>query len=180
LASISTNTTLTQPRIYPSSVARYLLAALGLASVGMGAVGVVVPGLPTTIFLIIATWCFTRSCPWLTERLIHNRFFSPFVRYVVPGAVMPRRAKAVAIAMMWTAIAGSCWLITRGDAPGWVPLSVVGCGVIGTWAISRQGRRARRAHADAERLLRHGTGRSVRTHKNPACMTTTAGSSTTR
>lgn len=159
--------------------ARFLLAGLGVCSVAMAGVGVVVPGLPTTVFLIVAAWCFARSCPWLTDRLIHTRFFGPFVRYLVPGAVMPRRAKAVAMAMMWTAIAGSCWLIVARQAPAFVPVSVVLMGVAGTWCIARQGRKARLKATEFERSRQHPLGRSVPAHKNPACTTTTAARSKT-
>jgi len=41
---------------------RWLLAGAGVVAVGLGGLGVFVPGLPTTIFLIIASYCFARSC----------------------------------------------------------------------------------------------------------------------
>ena len=78
---------------------RVWLMCLGLVCVGLGAVGVVVPGLPTTVFLIIVSWCFTRSCPWLERKLIRNRFFGPFVRFMEPGAVMPTRARSSSFAI---------------------------------------------------------------------------------
>ncbi len=154
------------PRVSRSRAARYGLAGAGVGCVGMGAVGVVVPGLPTTVFLIIAAWCFARSCPWLTEKLIHNRFFGPFVKYIEPGAVMPRRAKVIALCMMWTAIAGSCWLIVAREAPAFVPVVVVLSGVVGTWFIVRQGRKHRSGVNGPERVVRHSVGRHGRGHKN--------------
>ncbi len=164
------------PRISRNRVARYGLASAGVGCVGMGALGVVVPGLPTTVFLIIAAWCFARSCPWLTEKLIHNKFFGPFVKYLKPGAVMPRRAKIIAISMMWTAIAGSCWLIIAREAPAFVPVVVVLSGVVGTWFIARQGRKHHSTVNDSNRAVRHPVGRHERGHKNPTCMTTTGAS----
>lgn len=171
--------TIEPPGVYPVGLARYGLAGLGIGCVGVGAAGVVLPGLPTTIFLIIATWCFARSFPSLTERLIHNRFFGPFLRYVRPGAVMPLRAKIIAGAMMWAAIALSCWFIARSDAPPWVPVTVVAAGVVGTWCIARQGVRSTRGAGSTARSLSHPVGRTVRAHKNPACTNTTAAFSKT-
>ena len=66
----------TSPRV--STVPRrLLLAGAGVLAVGLAALGVVVPGLPTTVFLIAASYCFARSCPWLEERLLRNRPFAP-------------------------------------------------------------------------------------------------------
>lgn len=182
LATISTNPNrleTPQATICRARSARYLLAALGVGCVGMAGVGVVVPGLPTTVFLIISAWCFARSCPWLTDKLIHNRVFGPFVKHLAPGAVMPLRAKVIAMAMMWTAIAGSCWLIVSRDAPAFVPVTVVLAGLVGTWCIARQGRGARRRLEEIERSRRHPVGRALPTHKNPACTNTTVARSKT-
>lgn len=128
-------------RPVPVRAVRWALAGLGMGCVGMGALGAVVPGMPTTVFLIMATWCFARSCPWLSDRLVHNRFFSPFTKYLVPGAVMPRRAKVISCMVMWLAIAGSCVLVVVREAPWFVPVAIVASGVVGTWCIARQGRR---------------------------------------
>jgi uncharacterized membrane protein YbaN (DUF454 family) len=175
-----------------SRLARYGLAALGVGFVGMAAAGVVVPGLPTTIFLILAAWCFARSCPWLADKLIHNRFFGPFVKYLEPGAVMPRRAKVVALVIMWTAIAGSCWLIVSRGLPLLIPGAVILAGIVGTWYIARQGCKLCEKPAGVERHGRcpfagQGGGQSAgpggdhdRGHMNPPCTTKTGASSTTR
>lgn len=119
---------------------RLWLAGVGVVCVGLGALGVFVPGLPTTIFLIIASWCFARSCPWLERRLIRNRFFAPFLRFLEPGAVMPTRARIIASAMMWTAIVASILVLASSEAPVWVPVLVALAGLIGTvaiWTIAR-------------------------------------------
>ncbi len=181
MATLHTSpTALDVPRISRSRVKRYGLAGAGVVCVGLGGVGAVLPGLPTTVFLLMATWCFARSCPWLTDRLVRNKFFSPFACYLVPGVVMPRRAKAISMAMMWTAIALSTWVLLRSPAPAWVPGVVVASGLVGTWFIARQGRRVRLAAQEAsdhDRVRRHPEGRASRAHKNPACTTPTGASS---
>jgi len=120
---------------------RYALAGLGVSLVGLGAVGAVVPGLPTTIFLILASWCFARSCPWLEDRLIRNRFFRPFLKYLEPGAVMPVRAKVIVIGIMWASITLSVVIADAG--PALLGVLVV-AGAIGTMVIVRLGSRRRR------------------------------------
>ena len=81
---------------------RLLLAGLGLLCVGLALAGVFVPGLPTTVFLIAASYLFTRSCPWLEERMLGLRVFRPFVPYVRGDLPMPRRAR-IACRNIWTA-----------------------------------------------------------------------------
>jgi len=111
--------------------------AVGIAAVGLGALGAVVPGLPTTIFLIAACWCFARSNPALERRLVRNRFFGPFLGFLDAGSGMPMRAKLVSLAMMWAAVGASTALLTLGDVPLMVPVSVVVAGALGTWMIVR-------------------------------------------
>lgn len=114
---------------------RIWLAGMGVCCVGMGALGVFVPGLPTTIFLIIASWCFTRSCPWLEQRLIRNRFFAPFLRYLEPGTVMPTRARIIATCALWAGLGCSLVILIAGELPVSIPVIVVASGVVGTVAI---------------------------------------------
>ena len=118
---------------------RWILAVLGTICVALGAVGVILPGLPTTIFLIIACWCFTRSCPWLERRLIRdNPLFRPFLRFLQPGAGMPRRLRLTIIAIMWIAIGASAWAFsTRADQALLMPAILVGCGMVGSVVIYR-------------------------------------------
>jgi uncharacterized membrane protein YbaN (DUF454 family) len=117
---------------------RLLLAALGVLCVGLAAVGVFVPGLPTTIFLIIATYLFARSCPWLEERLIRNRLFSPFLGYLDGSKPMPMRAKLATMCIMWSFVAMSVLILGRGtDAGSWVVFMPPVAAVVGTLFIVR-------------------------------------------
>jgi uncharacterized membrane protein YbaN (DUF454 family) len=121
---------------------RWLLAGLGIALVGVGAVGVFLPGLPTTIFLLGASWCFARSCPWLEERLIRVPLFRPFVGYLDNGGTMPRAAVVTTLVVMWIAITASVVTINLGAEPRPVLGSfIVALGLVGTFFILRMGRR---------------------------------------
>lgn len=121
-------------------VFRWALAMTGVFFVGLGAVGVLVPGFPTTVFLIAACWCFARSCPWLEDRLVRNRFFGPFLRYLQPGAVMPMRARLITMAVIMVSVGISTAFLISKQAAAWIPWVVVGCGLIGmisVWFVAR-------------------------------------------
>ena len=96
--------------------------------------------MPTTVFLLIASWCFARSCPWLERRLVRNRFFGPFLRYLEPGVAMPRRAVVMSLVAMWVSIGVSSWLMLSRDVPMGAVVGAVVLGVSGTWYIVRAGR----------------------------------------
>lgn len=63
-----------------SSFVRIAYAAAGSLCVAIGAVGIVLPGLPTTPFLLLASWCFGRSSRRLENALLRSRFFGPLIR----------------------------------------------------------------------------------------------------
>lgn len=71
---------------------------LGWLSVAIGGLGVVVPGLPTTIFFIIAAACFSRSSPRFERWVLDLPRIGPMVSDYRAGLGMPRRAKRYAIA----------------------------------------------------------------------------------
>jgi uncharacterized membrane protein YbaN (DUF454 family) len=121
-------------------VRRILLAFAGVVCVALAAIGVVLPGMPTTIFLILATACFMRSCPWMQRVLVENRLFGPFLKYLEPGTPMPLRAKVASMILMWVAIAVSIGLLATRDLPiVWIGASIVLAGLIGTISIARVG-----------------------------------------
>lgn len=115
------------------SVRRAVYAAAGCACVAVGAVGAVVPVLPTTVFLLAASFLFARSCPELQARLLGRGRLGESLRRFEETRAMPRRAKAHAVATMWGGIALGAWL-TRG-LPPWVALALVALGLAGSAAI---------------------------------------------
>jgi hypothetical protein len=141
---------ITNPRLPRDRAMRWLLAICGVVSVAIGGVGVIVPGLPTTVFLLIGSWCFARSCPWLEQRLIRNRFFAPYLRYLDGDTPMPMRARIAIIGIMWTFVAISVFTMINADmAPIW-PALVVVAAVVGTVVVLRYRLRPGRTRAAAQ------------------------------
>lgn len=79
---------------------RWLLQAFAVLCLVMGAIGVVVPGLPTTVFILMAAWAAARSSPRLYRWLWHHRLFGPLLRNWAQGGKVSRRAKWSAALMM--------------------------------------------------------------------------------
>ena len=108
------------------------LILLGSVSVALGVIGIFVPGLPTTPFLLIAAACYVRSSERLYHWLLNHKVLGKFVRDYQRDKAMPLRSKIVALASMWSMIGVSVVLFIQSDAIRFV---VVICGLIGTAAI---------------------------------------------
>lgn len=114
---------------------RWLWLAAGFVCVGLGGIGVVVPGLPTTGFLILAAGCFSRSSPRFEQWVLNLPKFGPMVRDYRAGLGMPRRAKVFAIGSIVLFAGGAAWWALDGVVR-WivVALGVIGIAYIG-WRI---------------------------------------------
>jgi len=75
------------------------LLALGWICVGLGFIGIFVPGLPTTIFLIIALWAFTKSSKRLRIWLLNHKRFGPILRNWQEHKVVPLKAKILMVVL---------------------------------------------------------------------------------
>jgi uncharacterized membrane protein YbaN (DUF454 family) len=105
----------------------------GWCAVAIGSIGIIVPGLPTTVFFIVAAACFGKSSPRFEAWVLNLPRIGPMVRDHRAGLGMPRRAKVWALAMMWTAIVLSCVLLRDRLL---VVGSIAALGVIGTAYIT--------------------------------------------
>lgn len=83
---------------------RRLLIGAGTLCVGLGIIGVFVPILPTTPFLLLAAACYMRSSERFYQWLISNRIFGAYVRNYIEGRGMPVRIKIFTIVLLWLAI----------------------------------------------------------------------------
>jgi uncharacterized membrane protein YbaN (DUF454 family) len=85
--------------------ARGLYFTGGIILTGIGIIGAFLPLLPTTIFLIMAAWCFSRSSPRFEAWLLNHRQFGPPLRAWRSSGAIPRRAKYLAFTGMATGYA---------------------------------------------------------------------------
>jgi uncharacterized membrane protein YbaN (DUF454 family) len=106
---------------------------IGLVCVGIGGIGVVVPGLPSTGFFVLAAAAFARSSPRLEAWLLDLPGVGPLVRDYRAGLGMPRSAKVTAITMMLTAVTISAVVVD----PVWLKAVIVAAGAVGTVVVLR-------------------------------------------
>lgn len=85
---------------------RTIYAGLGLVCVGLGIIGIILPGWPTTIWLLIAAWLFSKSSPRFYNRILNHQTFGPIVRDYRAGNGVSVRIKFIAILCI-TVFAGS-------------------------------------------------------------------------
>ena len=84
----------------PCCAMRYGLMAFGWFNVMLGVIGVVVPGMPTTVFLLIAMWAFSKSSERFRLWLFNHKTLGPPIRNWHEHRVIPPRAKFMAVGMM--------------------------------------------------------------------------------
>jgi uncharacterized membrane protein YbaN (DUF454 family) len=83
---------------------RKLLIGAGTLSTGLGIIGIFVPILPTTPFLLLAAACYMRSSERFYRWLISNRIFGAYVRNYVEGRGIPIKIKILTILLLWLTI----------------------------------------------------------------------------
>lgn len=90
---------------------KWLLISIGWVSVVLGVLGIFLPLLPTTPFLLLSAACFVRSSPRFYTWLIEHPKLGRYVLHYLEGKGIPKRAKIVAIIMIWATMSFSAWLV---------------------------------------------------------------------
>jgi uncharacterized membrane protein YbaN (DUF454 family) len=87
-----------------SRILKALLILGGTLCVALGVIGIFLPLMPTTVFLLLAAACYARSSDRFYQKLIHNRFLGAYIRNSREGRGMRRRDKAVTLTILWIGI----------------------------------------------------------------------------
>lgn len=114
------------PRPVKSRTLRWGLIGAGVVSLVLGAVGAVLPLLPTTPFLLLSALCFARASDRLLAYLLGHRVFGAYLNQYYSGQ-MSLPYKVQTLALMWTGLGVSAWLI--GKPWPWAVFAVIGTGV---------------------------------------------------
>ncbi|MDQ3803466.1 MAG: YbaN family protein [Acidobacteriota bacterium] len=114
-----------------SLLTKIVLNTLGTVCVGLGVLGIVLPLLPATPFLLLASACFVRGSERLNRRLLGNKYLGPYITNIKERRGMPLRAKVYTLLLLWPSLLLSA---SRLDSPALIAL-LVACGGIGTFVV---------------------------------------------
>ena len=107
-----------------------LLIVSGSISLGVGIIGIFVPGLPTTSFLLITAFLWARSSEKLYNKLIENKYVGPYIVNFQKHKGMTLEAKIYSISMMWLMIGLSTWLFIHNPIVDYIVIAVGFIGMI--------------------------------------------------
>lgn len=110
---------------------RTLWFIAGTICVVLGAIGMVLPILPTTPFILAAAACYYKSSEKMHSWLLNNRWFGEYIRNYTEGKGLPKKTKITALIVLWTTISlSTVFMLHRLLPPELVlPLQLVMIGV---------------------------------------------------
>jgi uncharacterized membrane protein YbaN (DUF454 family) len=113
---------------------RLLFAMAGVLFVAVGTIGVILPLLPTTPFLLLAAYCFARSSPKLHDWLLNHRSFGPLISNWDQYGSIDRRSKCIAMIVILMTLGISVAL----GVPWWALASqIVVLAIVSTFILTR-------------------------------------------
>ena len=92
-------------------VKKYLLIILGSLSLTLGVVGVFIPVLPTTPFLLLASFCYLRSSERMYDWLINHKIFGAYIYSYLTYKAIPKKTKVGALIFLWSSLSISILLV---------------------------------------------------------------------
>lgn len=107
-------------------IRKALLIFAGTVCVALGVLGMFLPLLPTTVFLLMAAYCYSRSSERFHTWLLNNRVCGSYISNYKSGKGISIRQKGSTIAVLWASISFSIWMLSAGF---WLTLLLVAIAV---------------------------------------------------
>ncbi len=117
------------PKLKKQRAVRALFMVAGTICLSLGAVGIFLPILPTTPFLLLAAACYMRSSERMHKWLLNNRWFGEYIKNYQAGRGIPMKTKIVALAVLWAAIIYSTVFVVDEILIAQVALLAIAMGV---------------------------------------------------
>lgn len=109
-------------------VRKALLIFLGTVCVGLGVMGMFLPLMPTTVFLLMAAYCYSHSSERFHKWLMTNKLFGKYISDYKSGKGISLRQKVTTIVILWASIGSSIWYVAGSFWPTLI-LAAVAVGV---------------------------------------------------
>lgn len=100
-------------KILRVNIIRYAYLASGFLLVAIGVIGIFLPLLPTTIFLILASACFVKSSPRANEWLKNNKYLGPYLKNYQEKTGLTVKSKFLTLILLWVSILASAVFLTN-------------------------------------------------------------------
>jgi uncharacterized protein len=126
---MTTKQTTPASKVKKRRIVRALLIVAGTFSLALGAIGLFLPILPTTPFLLLSAACYMRSSERLHDWLINNRWFGEYIKNYQAGKGIPMKTKIVALTVMWLAIIYSTCFVVDEIMVAQIALLLIAAGV---------------------------------------------------
>ncbi len=121
-------------RPHDSRVLRVALWLVGVLALLLAGIGVVLPGLPTTPLVLVASACFVRASPRAHAWLLRNQTFGPLLAEWERHRSIPRRVKRIGLAAMAVTAVFSVWFLSGQP---WLQGLVLAGVATGVWVVAR-------------------------------------------
>lgn len=108
---------------------RIILIILGSLFFLFGSIGIMIPGLPTTPFYILAAFCFLKSSKKLYNKVILNKYFGKKVESFIIHRALSIQTKVYSLLLMWIIISFSCFVCIENYT---IKIVILSCGIIGS------------------------------------------------
>jgi uncharacterized membrane protein YbaN (DUF454 family) len=122
-----------QPTPTRSRAEIWLWRGSGVFFVALGTVGIFVPGLPTTPFLLLAAACYSRGDPVAREKLVSHPRYGPALRAWFDHGAVSRRAKVLATVVMSISVSIGIWVARMEFWLACVVVTTVACVAVWLW-----------------------------------------------
>lgn len=96
-----------------SKLKKTLLITAGLISMGLGIIGIFIPLLPTTVFFLLAAYCFAESSEKFYSWLLNNKWFGSYIKNYRDKKGITLRTKIVSISLLWITISYSAFILVQ-------------------------------------------------------------------